>query len=144
MDCKKVQFNIASCYEHISLVTKGLCAMIRSVHDDDALLGAVELCFVEVANNTVEHAYHDENNHEIVFKLELSTNEVSLLIVDSGKSMPLGTMEKEIDWDSLDKDDIDSWETSGRGLQIVKDLMDEVSYWTESECNYFKMVKKIA
>ena len=138
MTDKKVQLNITSCYEHVSLVAKGICNMIYSCYDIDEFSGAIELSFVEVANNVVEHAYGDEKDHEIEFELALQSGEVSITIIDTGIAMPAENMEREIDWDSLDKDDIDSWDTSGRGLQIVKDLMDEVSYWSDSGRKLFQ------
>ncbi|REL25333.1 ATP-binding protein [Thalassotalea euphylliae] len=144
MTDKKVQLSITSCYEHVSLVAIGICNMICSCYDIDEFSAAIELSFVEVANNVVEHAYSDEKDHEIGFELALQSDQVSITIIDTGSAMPAANMEREIDWDSLDKDDIDSWDTSGRGLQIVKDLMDEVSYWSDSGRNYFKMVKKVS
>lgn len=144
MENRKVQLQTSSCYEHVAIVSKGICTMIQSCYDAEELLGAIELSFVEVANNVVEHAYRNEKNHGIEYELELSGGEVALTIIDSGSPMPAENMAKEIDWDSLDKDDSASWETSGRGIQIVKDLMDEVSYWSDSGRNYFKMVKRVS
>lgn len=140
---KKIQLKISSCYDHISLIAQGIMTMVGSYVKTQKLQGSIELCLVEVANNVVEHSYHGQNDHSITFEITLSNKQVTLLVIDNGESMTLGKMNKVIDWDDLDKDDINSWETSGRGLQIVRELMDEVSYRTESGVNYFKMVKQI-
>jgi len=143
MECKKIQIEIVSCYEHIPLVSQGICTMVRHCHDNSELLVALELCCVEVSNNSIEHAYLNDKSQKISFELTISSSEVSLTVIDSGLSMKPGTLETDLDWSTFDKGNIDLLKTSGRGLQIVKDLMDEVSYWTDSGKNYFKMVKKI-
>jgi len=141
---KKVILEITSCYEHISLLAQGVTAMVKCYVQAEEIQGRIELCLVEVANNVVEHSYHGQDSHSITLEITLSVNEITLLVIDSGDSIPDGNLSKTVNWDDLDKDNICSLETSGRGLQIVKELMDDVSYWTEPEFNYFKMVKKIS
>ena len=143
MECKKIKISMLSCYEYIPLVSQGICTMIRHCHDNSELLAAIELCCVEVLNNAIEHAYLNDTTKEITFALIISSNEISLTVIDSGLSIAPGTLEKEFDWSAFEQGDLDLLKTSGRGLQIVKDLMDEVSYWTDSGSNYFKMVKKV-
>lgn len=140
---KSIQLKINSCYDHISLIAQGIMTMVGGYVKTQELQGNIELCLVEVANNVVEHSYHGQDSHSITFEITLSSKQVTLLVIDNGDSIPVGNMNKKIDWDDLDKDDINSWETSGRGLQIVRELMDDVSYRTESGFNYFKMVKRI-
>jgi serine/threonine-protein kinase RsbW len=140
---KKIQLKINSCYDHISLIAQGIMTMVGRYVKTEKLQGSIELCLVEVANNVVEHSYHGQEGHLITFDITLSNKQVTFLVIDNGDSLPVENMNKIIDWDDLDKDDINSWETNGRGLQIVRELMDDVSYRTESGFNYFKMVKRI-
>jgi len=144
MATKEIEITCKSKYAEVALVAQAIIAMVKLETDSDALLGCIELCVVEIANNVIEHAYKEKDNLAIFFKVNLSKTEVSLVISDEGDSMPDSTLAKRVDWNLVDKNDTTSWEVSGRGLQLVKDLMDDVSYWTESDNNHFKMVKKFS
>lgn len=140
---KNIKVEITSSYQDIAIASQGIVAMIKSQHPDPELTAAIELCLVEVCNNAVEHAYGDSNDHVIGLLLTMTNEEIRLLVIDSGKSMPESALAKEIDWAAEERRDVSGWQSSGHGLQLVKDLMDYVSYWTEDNKNHFQMVKKL-
>lgn len=144
MSENNIKVEITSTYQDIAIASQGIVAMIKSQHPDTELAGAIELCLVEVCNNAVEHAYGDSDQHLIGLLLTMTKDEIRLLVIDSGKSMPASALTKEIDWDAEERQDISGWQSSGHGLQLVKDLMDYVSYWTEEDKNHFQMVKKVS
>ena len=143
MEDKQIKLEITSCYEHVALASRGLMVIVSRYYDSPDFVGEIELCFVEIANNTVEHAYLDSNTQTIWIELDLTPEQLIMRIKDNGEPMPESSLAQDVDWDALDKQDPESWETSGRGLQIVKDLMDEVTYTSTPEFNTFTFAKNV-
>ncbi len=102
----------------------------------------IELCLVEIVNNAVEHAYTNQPGHIVETVVHLSETAVSIVISDWGKSIPA----EKLDVSSFEKEDRNSPETlhsSGRGIYIVKSLMDEVRYSSKEGKNSFLMVLNV-
>jgi serine/threonine-protein kinase RsbW len=113
---------------------------------DDLSAGQVELCIVEAATNAIRHAYHGEPGHTVGIALAADTDRLNIEVSDSGTPMPVeqeqrllhGTVANEFQTTNLR-----SLPEGGRGLQIIHDLMDEVSYVRLGNINRLIMRKQL-
>lgn len=122
----------------IAMAVRGLCAMTAL---SPVEVNRVELCVVEIVNNAIEHAYDHEKGHKVEVVAHLAQSALTLTVSDWGKAMVKGKLESA----SLpvDLDDPALWLDSGRGLPIVQNLMDSVSYHRNDDKNSFVMLKHI-
>lgn len=122
----------------IAMAVRGLCAMTAL---SPVEVNRVELCVVEIVNNAIEHAYDHEKGHKVEVVAHLAQSALTLTVSDWGKAMVKGKLESA----SLpvDLDDPALWLDSGRGLPIVQNLMDSVSYHRNGDKNSFVMLKHI-
>lgn len=136
-----LEIKLSSTYESVALAARALKGIMESSGFDASKCQDVELCFVEIANNVVEHAYCDANDR--LFRIGISLEQASILIsiIDNGNTMDSKYLEVSPVFKEPDVNDPESWTTSGRGIQIVLDIMDEVTYSTENGENTFAMRK---
>ena len=139
---KKLKFVIESDLENVALVSmsvKKICSMIPL---SEMHLFQIELCTVEAVNNSIIHAYNRESMHEVEIILTIKDDYLSLEIGDKGKAIDNEVLEKA----SFGHQDeiIDNPETiseTGRGLALIKEYMDKVSYMSDNSGNRFIMIK---
>ena len=122
----------------IAMAVRGLCGMTTLSSVD---INRMELCVVEVVNNSMEHAYNNEKGHRIQVDFCLMKNHLTITVSDWGRSMDkIRLEEKNI---STILDDPSACLCSGRGLLIVQSLMDEVDYQSANGKNNFVMTKRL-
>jgi len=128
---------IDSQLEHVALVgiaVRAICAAIR-LDDDEA--ASIELCVVEAVNNAVEHAY-GEAGHPVEVALVLGAGTLHIVVRDRGRSMDWARACAEADAYAAD-----ALSEGGRGLFIMRSLMDGVSYGPASGWNELAMHKRL-
>ncbi len=139
-----LRFTIESEIGNVSLVAVALNRICLYLGLDVKSAGEVELCVTEAATNAVRHAYHDETGHTVTIQLEASRNRLQIEVADSGTPMSqelqnmLGSGELTLRTQS---DDFHLLNENGRGLRIIHDLMDQVSYERSDNFNSMKMTK---
>lgn len=108
--------------------------------DADAA-ASIELAVVEAANNAVEHAYQLEPGHVVEVSLYEAEGGLVVEVTDHGKSMPPGTLDRATFPDEVPC--LEALEEGGRGLAIVRALMDDVRY--ESACgrNTLRLLRRL-
>jgi serine/threonine-protein kinase RsbW len=144
---KGLSFAIDSHLGNVSLVAVAVNRICVQLGLDDLSAGQVELCIAEAATNAIRHAYHDEPGHTVGIALAAGTDQLSIEVSDSGTPMPVeqeqrllnGTQAHEVE-----TTDRTSLPEGGRGLQIIHDLMDEVSYVRSGNINRLVMRKQLA
>jgi len=92
-----------------------------------AVADAIELCTVEGFNNAAEHALGNDSTKTITVMLEFVSGVVSVAIQDDGRAMDSGRLESA-EMPQPDPKDTATWRDRGRGLPIIKNLMDHVTY----------------
>jgi serine/threonine-protein kinase RsbW len=95
-------------------------------------------------DNSIKHAYGNEPGHEVEVIYSIGSDELVLDIYDTGRPMDQDLL-KEADISSLyfDANDFDSVPEKGRGLAIIKEIMDSASYTSSEGKNCFTMKKKL-
>ncbi|WP_417346520.1 ATP-binding protein [Ferrimonas sp.] len=125
------------------MMAKAVAAMyqLSSLPAKDACL--VELAVVEVGNNIVEHAYGDRPGGLLELRYLQSECSIEITLVDEGAPMPKEMQARVACAEllKLDPGDPSTWTTSGRGLGIVNEVMDDQCYRREGDRNYFRMIK---
>lgn len=102
--------------------------------DDDAGR-AIELCVVEAMNNAIEHAYAGEPGHLVEVGLAFAPpTAVRIEVRDRGRTMDWATVRARADAYVPDLAE------RGRGVVIIRSLMQDVSYGTVRDCNVLSML----
>lgn len=97
----------------------------------------IELCVVEAVNNAIKHAYKNETGHDVTVFIKLYLDRITFLVCDTGKTMEL----KQPADLKFDPADLENLPESGRGLFIIHQIMDEVTYETIEDRNVLTMTK---
>lgn len=132
-------FSIASEYQEVNNVNLLIREYLRNENVEEHLRNAVELCLMEALNNVIKHAYRGEQNHKIDVNVSVDSALIEIQIIDQGEPRE-NLVIKELDFDP---NDIDNLPESGMGLFIIKQLMDELDYYTLNGKNYFTLRKFI-
>jgi serine/threonine-protein kinase RsbW len=144
---KGLSFAIDSSLGNVSLVAVAVNRICVQLGLDDLSAGQVELCIAEAATNAIRHAYHDEPGHTVAIALAAGTDQLKIEVSDSGTPMPVEQEQRllhgtqAIEFQTTDRSSLPE---GGRGLQIIHDLMDEVSYVRLGNTNRLIMKKQLA
>lgn len=114
---------------------RGICSNV--IVDNEQFLQDIDLCLNEAIANVICHSYQNEPGHEVQVIIALYPHDVVIQIIDIGLKNPQNNKPKPLE-DTLD---IESLSESGRGLFIMHELMDEVTYKTEEGKNILSLRK---
>ena len=139
---QSIRFEVDSVLTNTSLVAmsvRGLCAITTL---SPVETNHLELCLVEVVNNAIEHAYGNQPGHTVEVVVELEKTLLTITVSDWGSSIPQSNLEDKIPA-GVDSDSPETVLCSGRGLHIVRSLMDTVEYSSHQGRNDFSMAKNL-
>jgi serine/threonine-protein kinase RsbW len=142
---RRVQLVIDSELADVSLVAvavNGIC-----VHSGFDHIGAsqIELCTAEAITNAIRHAYHGQRGLTVSVVVSVYTNHIQVDVCDNGKPMSSDQIERFVggtEVAEVGRVNLASIPEGGRGLQIMRDLMDTVAYIREGDVNRLQMTKK--
>jgi serine/threonine-protein kinase RsbW len=137
---------IDSDLDEVTLVALAVNRICLHVGLDEAQASQVELCIVEAVTNVIRHGYHGRRGEKISIAISTGTKQIHIEVSDSGTCIPAHLVEKLIRGTSVvEAEALDraSLAESGRGLQIIHDLMDEVAYTSENGLNCLQLTKYI-
>jgi serine/threonine-protein kinase RsbW len=120
----------------LALAVRGLCQITTM---SPVEINRTELCLVEIINNSIEHAYHKKKGNLICINVNISEDCLTIKVYDWGEPLSdklLVSKPKLSNSSSSSK-----LFTNGRGLDIVKSLMDFIDYNSNNGTNCFTMVK---
>ena len=96
---------------------------------------SLAIAVTEMANNAVIHGNQRNPNKKVFVTIEASDSEVRLTIRDEGKGFNPETLSNPLDPENLLRE-------SGRGVFIVRSLMDEISYDFSSGGTQVTIIKR--
>jgi serine/threonine-protein kinase RsbW len=144
MEPRSIKLTIDSSLDNVSLVgltVNKLCASVASVCIDP---DEIELCVVEAVNNCIEHAYGKEGGHTVEIHFSLHPNSLVIAICDTGKAMdPVFVEQADAALLDMYHDDLHQIAEEGRGLAIMKGIMNRVTYKTEGGKNCLTLIKNL-
>ncbi len=142
MDFKRVKFIIDSGMEHVPLIGMSVNRLCLSASFSAMDAFNIELCVVEAVTNSIRHSYGGKGGQEVHVVFTLTDEEVILDICDTGPPMNSDILEKaKIDCPE-NSYDLESISEGGRGLGIMKEIMDSVAYRTEGGQNCLTLKKR--
>ncbi len=136
--CQQLKMEVDSSLSNtvmVAMAVRGICEMTLLTPVE---ISRLELCLVEVLNNTIEHAYGNQPGNIVETLVDVSDTAVSITVSDWGHVLPAETLNESANHakEMLDNSTLQS---SGRGLFIVNSLMDSVHYVTVSGKNSFTL-----
>lgn len=102
------------------------------ITEDD--LFDLRLCLEEALINAVKHGNKLQKNKEVYLKIKVSPQSIELEIKDAGSGFDYRNIPVPTDKENLEK-------TSGRGIFLIKELMDKVEFLDGG--SRIRMVKSI-
>ena len=144
MSFRRVKLTIDSNLENVPLIGIAINRLCSLIPLSDMESFQVELCVVEAVTNCIEHAYGHEQGNEVEVVFTLCPGELILEIYDSGTPLDQELLE-QADTTSLEFDpsDLDNIAEKGRGLAIIKEIMDSISYRSKNGKNCFTITKRL-
>ncbi|MBA4407014.1 hypothetical protein C0389_07050 [bacterium] len=131
------KFSIISEYGNVIEINQQIRKYLSDNNLKEHLCNAVEICLTEALNNVIKHSYGGDTSKWIDINIKQDLKFLEIEIIDTGS--PRKNLEiKELDFDPSD---IENLPEGGMGLFIIKQLMDDLSYYSEEGKNYFILKK---
>ncbi len=102
----------------------------------DALANHINVVLTEALVNAIRHANSDNPEEEVQIRITLMEREILLQVFDHGKGFDIDTVLHN------PADAVNELEDHGRGLFIIRSLMDSVTYRKIEGGNVLEMRKK--
>lgn len=134
---KEINLNIISEYAAVLEINKTIRQILAEDNVENHVCNAVEICLTEALNNIIKHAYAGNNEKIIDVTLRKDTDYLEIELRDDGVPRE-NLVINDLDFDPHD---VDRLPESGMGLFIIKQLMDEINYYSLNGKNYFTLKK---
>jgi serine/threonine-protein kinase RsbW len=106
--------------ELIRIVDEFVESRLQESGLDQTLIADIAICATEIVNNGIEHGNQLNRDKRVLLELELSDSEVKVTVTDEGEFFDPDAIANPIAEENLLRE-------VGRGIFIVKQLMDEVT-----------------
>lgn len=106
----------------------------RLPDDRESLAFNMNVVLTEAMTNAIKHANAADPNKEVQICIRISKDELDIMVYDSGQGFDLNA----IPWPKFDSDCLDE---AGRGIFIIRSLMDSVVYEKADGGNVLRMKK---
>lgn len=144
MDFKRIKLIIESKLENVPLIGITINKLSSLIFLSDIESYKIELCVVEAVTNSIKHAYGNEAGQDVEVVFTLYADRLTIDVCDTGKPLDQNIMNKKnVSSLDVDLDDIANLPEGGRGIAIIKEIMDTVSYKSEKRKNVFTMAKRL-
>jgi len=118
----------------VATITEEICMRFGLIEDE---IDDISIAVTEAVNNAIKHGNKEDSTKSIKIVFEIETDRIKIRIKDEGKGFQLEEVKDPRKNENLLRDD-------GRGILIMKALMDEVKVLSGSEGNVLQLVKKIS
>ena len=141
MSAKQVRIHFEGMPESLVLVRAALRGLGQEAELSPKAIGEIELCVTEAASNCIEHALANRAERDVRIDWVVYPDRLELAVCDHGSTLQPELLARA-DESLLEIDPADprTLRIGGRGLALIKTLMDEVSYSTENGWNRLVMV----
>lgn len=134
----KLQISIPSQTRYLSLIgrisEKLTKEVIRSIVDRETLTQKINTVLTEAIVNIIKHGCKSSSDGVVKFSISILENELLIKFFDSGQGFDLNSIPELIFGP-------DPLEESGRGIYIIRTLMDSVAYRKVNAGNVLEMRK---
>lgn len=123
---------------YLSLIGRIGDALARELEEDgggrEVLADQLNVVLTEAMSNAILHAHDDDPDKTVHISLSISDHELCIRVFDQGRGFDL---------DAVGEPDDEGSEEHGRGLFIIRCMMDVVTYRRSKGFNVLEMWKKL-
>jgi anti-sigma regulatory factor (Ser/Thr protein kinase) len=141
-----ITFEIESRLDQVRLIRAGLNGVLEHLRVTEPDIMSLELAVTEVVNNCVEHAYSGTETERVKVKVEVRGKLVRVDVIDNAPAFPAEERHRlqEALADPNDFNEKDqAWPVRGRGLWIVKQIVDSIALKFENRQNTMTLLKNV-
>jgi serine/threonine-protein kinase RsbW len=138
MPAGSITLAIDSQFDNVFLVGLSMRAVCTALGLSDEAAGAVELSVVEAVNNCIEHAYREDPGHRVEVVAGLDGDTLRVVVRDRGSRMDWPAACARADAYAADPD-----AEGGRGVYIIRSLMDAAAYTSVDGVNELILTKRL-
>lgn len=102
--------------------------------DRETLAYHINLVLTEATVNAIKYAKHGKQKKMVRIMINISDEEISIKVFDHGQGFDINT---------IPAPDFDTLEDRGRGIYLIRSLMDSVCYERQADGNMLQMIKKL-
>jgi serine/threonine-protein kinase RsbW len=102
--------------------------------DRETLAYHINLVLTEATVNAIKYAKNGDKNKMVRIMIHITDEAISIKVYDHGQGF---------DINAIPAPDFDVLEDRGRGIFLIKSLMDSVCYQQLPDCNMLEMTKKL-
>ncbi|MFZ5928513.1 MAG: ATP-binding protein [Acidobacteriota bacterium] len=129
---------VPSSTENLALVREFVSAVGEQAGFDENETLKLALAVDEACTNVIEHAYQNEETHEVTVRVTVDEESIAFEVIDRGRGFD-PTQEPALPVEEL----IRRRRSGGLGLRLIRTIMDEVQYrMVPGQKNELRMVKK--
>jgi serine/threonine-protein kinase RsbW len=119
---------------YVSRLVQETVRVVIDANKADAFCAAVDVCLTEAVTNAIQHAHSSDATRPIKLNVETAGGVLTIKIYDTGPGFDM-TRVPEPDFEQLRE--------HGRGLFIIRNSMDHVSYTPTNGGNVLEMRKRL-
>lgn len=138
MEIRRIRLAIDSDPANVGLVGAAVHAVCAETSLSPQQCRRVELCVVEAVNNCIRHAYRGRPGQEIAVTARLFADRLVIEVRDTGEPMPARALEA-----ARSAGEPEPLAEGGRGVAIIKAVMDEVEYRSDAGVNTLTLTKRL-
>lgn len=120
-DAKSRVISFPSDVEYLEKIEKASAKFATKNGFDDSAVYDISIALTELVNNAIHHGNKDDKSKMVTVKFDSNDKRISISISDEGGGFNISNIN-----DPLDPENIMA--EHGRGLYLVRALMDEVDY----------------
>jgi serine/threonine-protein kinase RsbW len=139
-NCIEVDITVPNQTRYLSLIGKIGEDLARELNnfkgDREALAHHLNVVLTEAMVNTIKHANAADPDKEVQIRISISNNELAIRVYDCGQGFDLNTI-------PTPAFETDQLEEKGRGIFIIRALMDSVKYKKTKGGNVLEMKKAL-
>ncbi len=130
---KNITLSIDSNLDNLCLMGGAIRGVCHYLPFNERATQNLELAVTEAVVNVVKHAYGSKKGNRVIVHVSYYADRITVEIIDAGSPMDPVLLHRP------EGDMIDPLKETGRGLFIIRSLMDEVSYESAGRMNKLKL-----
>ena len=139
-----ISLSIASRLDQVQLLRAALSGVLTHLRVSESDIFCLELAVTELTNNTFEHGYKGAEDKHIEVRMQLSSQEVQIELIDSAAPLPEEQRYRLLEAPlSLERPSED-WPARGHGLQLVQHVVNSVEINSELGQNHITVRKNVS
>jgi anti-sigma regulatory factor (Ser/Thr protein kinase) len=138
-----IMFEIESRLDQVRLVRAALTGVLDHLRVTEPDILSLELAVTEVVNNCVEHGYGGVETERVRVKMEVRGKLVQVDVIDNAPAFPEEERRRLTEPVQEEPEFDGDWPVRGRGIEIVKQIVDSIALKCENSQNTMTLCKNV-